>query len=194
MSELSKRLKGVKIETPRLWGRQPSILVSGNIPKPMHGMAPRVVLGAKWWNKTRKLAYRSTNFHCQACAVYKLDAPLRWLEGHELYSFDYLLGRMTYVRTVPLCHYCHNYVHSGRLQALLDQGKIPQSKYAAIIQHGDRVLAAARLRKPEPYSGPFADWGDWRLIVYGREYAGKFKSIEDWVAYHSKGNTPDVEA
>lgn len=142
----------------------------------MHGMAPRVVLGARWWDKTRKEAYKSTDYHCLTCGVFKTDAKGRkWLEGHEVYEIDFLLGRMTYLETVPLCHYCHNYCHPGRMKALLDSNGMTHAKYAAIVQHGEAVLKAAGL---EPREGPkivktYAEPEDWRLIIDGVEYARK---------------------
>lgn len=179
MTSLDASLKRLKI----VWEREPKILLSPNIPKPMHGMAPRVVLGRVWWDKTRKEAYKSTAYHCKTCGVHKFKAKGRkWLEGHELYEVDYLLGRMYYLKTVPLCHYCHNYIHSGRLAAMLEAGDIHQSKFVAIIQHGDRVLTRAGLagKIREEYSGPEADWEDWRLVVEGKEYLPKFKTFAQW--------------
>lgn len=187
MSELSKRLQKQLQEAAakRTWKLRPEILVGPNTPKPMHGVVPREILGTKWWNATRKAAYASTDQHCVACGLHKLVSKGRqWLEAHEVYEIDYLEGKMSYVETVPLCHYCHNYVHDGRLQALLDQGKIQHAKYVAIIQHGDRIIKAAGLVRAR-YSGPFADWSDWRLLLEGKEYPPKFKTFEDWIKAHS---------
>ena len=147
----------------------------------MHGMAPRVVFGQKWWDCTRREAYKSTLYHCKACGVSKFNAKGKtWLEGHEVYDVDYLLGRMTYIKTVPLCHYCHSYIHSGRLMASLEKGEIKASKFVAVRQHGDEVLRIAQLERPEPYSGPEADWADWRLVIGGVEYKGLYTSFEHW--------------
>lgn len=159
----------------KLWRRRPEILLLPPIPEPMHGMAPRVVLGPRWWNATRLAAYKSTNYHCLACGIFKTDARgRRWLEGHEVYEIDYLLGRMVYVETVPLCHYCHNFCHPSRMRALLEANGMTHAKYAAIVQHGEAVLRAANLNKPD-YSNPTtnADPEDWRLVVDGVEYARK---------------------
>lgn len=157
-------------------------MLCDNIPKPMHGMAPRVIFGQKWWNKVRQKAYKSTFFHCKACGVSKFNARGRtWLEAHEVYKIDYLLGRMTYIKTVPLCHYCHSYIHSGRLLASVESGEIKASKFVAIRQHGDDVLLMADL-KPHLWShdGPEAEWEDWRLVIDGKEYEGLYKSFEHW--------------
>lgn len=151
----------------------------------MHGLAPRIVLGAKWWNQTRQAAYRSTLWHCVACGVPNRIARFRqWLEGHELYEVDYPAGRLYYVETVPLCHCCHNYVHDGRLCSLLKKDQVSCQKYVAIIQHGDAVLAQAGLSKPEPYHGPFAEWSSWRLVLLGKKYPPIYKTYEEWERAH----------
>jgi len=170
--------------------RKPELLLCPNIPKPMHGLAPRVVLGQSWWDKTRKESYKSNYYHCLACGVHKLKARYRqWLEGHEVYETDYLLGRHYYVETVPLCHLCHNYVHSGRLEALREEGKITHAKYRAVIEHGDSVLHTAGLRAKQPYEGPTAEWGDWRLVVEVdgtmKEYKPLYNSFDEWRKAHT---------
>jgi hypothetical protein len=156
------------------------------IPKPMHGVAPREILGSKWWNETRQAAYRSTGYHCLACGIHKsLAAYRQWMEGHEWYEIDYRRGRMTYKECIPLCHFCHNYIHIGRLQALLEKGEIHQAKFVVILQHGDRVLREVGLVRNPPYDGPFAEWSDWRLVIDGREYPPKFKTFEAWQKHFS---------
>jgi hypothetical protein len=99
-----------------------------------------------------------------------------------MYDIDYLLGTAVYVETVPLCHYCHAYIHDGRLLSLLEEGKITQAKYVAVIQHGDDVLRQAGLLslRGRVYDGPIADWSDWRMIVQGKEYEPKFADIHAW--------------
>lgn len=169
--------KKLVIPRQKLWRKRPEILLGPPIPEPMHGMAPRVVLGASWWNKTRQEAYKSTAYHCVACGVFKTDAKgRRWLEAHEVYETDYLLGRMVYVEAVPLCHYCHNYCHPGRMRALLEKGEMTHAKYAAVVQYGEAVLRAAKLKLPDRNAlnckeTNYTEPDDWRLVIDGVEYA-----------------------
>lgn len=166
--------------------RRPEVLQCPQIPKPMHCVSPRAVLGSAWWNAERRAAYASTNYHCIACGVHKGKARFhQWLEGHELYFTDYHKGRLTYLETVPLCHACHNYIHRGRLQALLDEGQITGERFSIIVRHGDKALREAGLFKPDEYSGPIAKWADWRLVVGDKEYEPKFKSFEAWQRFFS---------
>lgn len=164
------------------WKRRPEVLLCPNVPKPLHGLAPRVVLGKDWWDVTRVAAYRSTLYHCIACGVHKSQAKEhKWLEGHETYHIDYLIGRMYYVETVPLCHYCHNYIHSGRMQSLVGAGLMDAGKYQHVINHGNKVIREAGLKHRAEYSGPEpADWADWRLVIDGQEYGPAFKSFAEW--------------
>lgn len=183
----SSKLRKAFDKKPKRWQVHPKLLLLQRVPKPMHGVAPRIIMGDVWWNKTRQSAYRSTAFHCQACGAYKFDARYRqWLEGHEVYEINRKAGRMTYTETVPLCHLCHLYIHRGRLDALAEKGQITHAKYIAAIQHGDRVLAQAKLSKPGVYKGPTAKWADWRLVFNGKEYPPKYKTEEDWRIVYEK--------
>ena len=179
---LAGKLREVLARKPtRRWVLQAELLCSGNIPQPIHGVSPRVVLGARWWEAMRQEVFRFTDYHCVTCGVHKSFTLLGLgLEGHEVYDIDYLLGRMVYIETVPLCRACHTYVHSGRLQALLEEGVISHARYVAIIQHGDCILHKHGLRRRE-YSGPMADWGDWRLVIGNREYPPKYPNFEAWL-------------
>ncbi len=155
----------------------------------MHGLAPRVLLGQEWWDATRQAAYRSTNFHCIACGVSKYDAvEFKHLEGHELYEIDYPAGRMTYIETVPLCHYCHSFIHTGHLLMLLQEGKITQEKYSAVLSHGLAVLKAAKLKSLGEYTGPIAPWGKWRLVIDGDKYPPIYKTHAAWLAAYQGGD------
>ena len=184
VDKVSDALKRAKRVT---WKLRPEILLCSNIPKPMHGVAPREVLGPIWWNAARKAAYKSTAYHCIACGVHKGSAAYRQqLDGHEVYEIDYLLGRMAYVEVVPLCYSCHNFIHSGRLQMLLDEGKITHERYASIVQHGNRVLRNAGLTPSVLYAGPVADWKNWRLVVNGKEYKPKFRTMKAWLKYFGR--------
>jgi len=158
VTEVSRERTGPK--RPRYKDRLPGLLAHPNLPKPMHGLNPRTVLGRGWWDKQRKAAYAEREFHCWACGVHKLDAEVKqWLEGHEEYDIDYQKGRMTFKRVVALCHLCHNFIHSGRLAALLDSGEITQKFFNQVMKHGLNVLAEADIM---PWSGTLE-----AAIMYG---------------------------
>lgn len=166
---------------------RPELLLHPNIPKPLHTIAPRTVLGDQWWQAERKAAYRKSLYHCQACGVWKHQAKFhRWLEAHETYDIDYAKGRMTYVETVALCNACHNYIHSGRLEMLLNTGKITHQRYVAVIQHGDEVLKDVKRDQHKWNEAKIASWSQWRLVVFGKSYKGRFKNYKEWESYHNE--------
>lgn len=168
---------------------RPEILLHPNIPKPLHGVNPRSIKGKEWWDIERQKAYASTDYHCLACGVYKSEADYhQWLEAHELYDYDYKKGRLTFIELVPLCHCCHNYIHSGRMQALVDKGEMEFDKMVFIRKRGDKIVKDNKLKRPKPPT-KCAEWSKWRLIFDGKEYAPKFKNYAEWLNhFHPGGN------
>lgn len=163
----------------------PELLTHPNIPKPLHGVNPRSVLGKDWWDEKRVAAYAENNFCCHACGTHKSKAKFhQWLEGHEAYIIDYPRGEIRLEKIVALCHSCHNYIHNGRLKHLLDKGDVTKEKYDAIMKHGDSLLKKAGLARRAGYDGEVADWNKWRLVIDDKKYKPKYNSYNEWlVAY-----------
>lgn len=165
---------------------RPELLLHPNIPKPLHGMSPRELLGDEWWDSARQWVYKNANYRCQCCDVPKEQALYhKWLEAHETYIYDYENGIATVSEIVALCHACHNYIHSGRLKMLADSGTIPYSKYTDIINRGDAILKNAGLTKPqEPKK--IAPWECWRIVIAGRIFPTRWASYEAWSNYYNR--------
>jgi hypothetical protein len=184
---------------------KPEILTHPHIPKPLHGIAPREIMGRKWWDNARKIAYTSTNYHCVACGVAKEKAKKhKWLEAHEFWKIDYQNGICEIISIEPLCHYCHNFIHSGRLSMIIDKEKSKQ-EVKEILEHGLKILSDANL-ECFPFTLELANelgcktfgvkpyllnlnknlqWGDWKLIWNGNEYKSKFKSEQEWRNFYT---------
>lgn len=193
---------------------EPHILLHPNIPKPLHGLNPRTIMGQEWWDAERQWAYASTGYTCLACGVAKKDAKFyRWLEAHEFYKFDYSIGLIEIEKIIPLCHSCHNYIHSGRLMKMLFKAEITEQKFWTIVKHGTEILSSVKLpnnpfmlsvlhqvdsafdspvwvrpllRLPInfPPRGENVDWADWRLKFNGRLYPPIHKSYEAWKKFY----------
>lgn len=158
----------------------PALLLMPNVPPPLHGIAPRVVMGDGWWDIQRKAAYAKANYKCDACGVPKEKAKFhKWLEAHEQYEIDFTKGRMTFLSLVALCHACHNYIHSGRLQLLLEQGEIDPTRVRAIMEHGDYLTTARGFVRPHVPT-LIAAWKDWRMVFNGKEYGPSTPNAEAW--------------
>jgi len=204
MSEYTPPRKGMvkgKIEEAKF--SNPIYLTHPNIPKPLHGMNPRTVLGQAWWNEKRKEAYAKNNYCCWACGISKYNAKYhQWLEGHESYQINYKKGEAKLEEIVALCSSCHNFIHSGRLYMMYLEGKYTKEKCLDILEHGFSILDNAGL---EPFggtvevwnilssdkraggselSGDFAEWDKWHIVINGKKYYSKFKDMNDWADHY----------
>lgn len=96
------------------------LLTMPNIPHPLHGLAPRTILGKSEWDKLRKRCYYEANYTCQACGK---DLHSGVAHAHEVYDINYYAGTSTFRRAVCLCPTCHVLgVHSGRALTLFKKG------------------------------------------------------------------------
>lgn len=93
------------------------LIAMPNIPRPLHGVNPRTLLGASTWNHMRKLCYAQANDTCEICG-YKPE-NLRHRHGHEVYEIDYAHGTAKFVKVFCLCSLCHlACIHTGRALTL----------------------------------------------------------------------------
>lgn len=173
---------------------RPDILCHPNIPKPMHGISPREIMGKQWWNEQRVKIYTLNNQCCFACGVHKYNAKdKKWLEAHEVYDINYTKGLMIFKEIVALCHYCHNFIHNGRLEVLKDKGQITESFYNKVIKHGRDIIKnnglVNKYKRRHPNDSDCATWEKWRMVFNGIRYKPKFKSFEEWMNHFN----PEVE-
>lgn len=184
---------------------KPTILTHPNIPKPLHGINPRSIMGQEWWDEQRQLAYAKYDFHCIACGVAKHEAKKhKWLEAHEFYEINYNTGVVEILSIEPLCHYCHNFIHSGRMAMIIGKEK-SEKEVKEILEHGFKILADNNLKcfkhtltlaeelnaktfGVKSYNIPKVniEWKNWKLIFNNQEFKSKFKSFEDWEEFYAK--------
>lgn len=163
---------------------RPELLLDSLIPPPLHGLAPRTVKGDKWWEEQRHAAMAKNLYKCWACNIPRTKAKKhKWLEGHESYNIDWKKGTCNLAEIVSLCHYCHNYIHQGRLRVLVECGRERQSFLDDVITHGDNLTA--HLKNPViPSPVNMAPWKEWVLIIDGTPYPSRFESAAVWEAYY----------
>lgn len=153
---------------------RPELLQHPPIPRPLHGIAPRTVLGPAWWKQEQKRAKAATKNHCLACGVHKSKAQgHKWMEAHECYLLKYFVGLMIYVETVPLCHYCHAFIHRGRSKRMMSV-----NKYQKILTHGKALLRKAGLKMPKKIK-IVRTWSEWSLMIHGQQYPGH-QTLKEW--------------
>lgn len=162
---------------------RPELLLHTLIPPPLHGLAPRTVKGDRWWEQARHAAMAKNLYKCWACNIPKTKAKkYKRLEGHEAYDIDWKKGTCTLVEIVSLCHYCHNYIHQGRLRALVEYGRESKEFLQDVIRHGDNLTAHLERPKP-PDILHMAPWDEWVMIIDATPYPSRFRSQDEWATY-----------
>lgn len=181
-------------------GTDPQILSQPNIPKPLHGVNPRSIMGQTAWNNVRMQVYDSFGGYCRSCGIHKSGAKFfPRLEAHEDYKIDYKYGIMKIHRIVPLCHQCHMFIHSGRLTALLYKKEIQSHYVKSIINHGfglakeygfkvfyvtellgDSIGIKCPVESWRPPRDIHIPWSEWRMEWNGTQYPPQHESFESW--------------
>lgn len=96
------------------------LIAMPNIPKPLHGVNPRTLLGSGTWNRMRKACYAAANDTCEICGA--KPENLRHRHGHEVYEISYSQGTAKFVRVFCVCSLCHlACIHTGRALTLWKQ-------------------------------------------------------------------------
>lgn len=88
------------------------ILTMPNVPKPLHSLAPRTIMGATAWKEAREACYEACNRHCEVCGA---ECGPGKMDAHELYDYDFEKCEARFNRLVGLCKSCHGIIHSGRM-------------------------------------------------------------------------------
>lgn len=195
------------LTTPKPIFHWPQLLQHPNIPKPLHGLNPRTILGEEWWDVTRQEVYTKNNYCCWACGVHKSDALYKpWIEAHECYQIDYMKGRAELKLVAGLCWFCHNYIHNGRLMSIESAGGVPKGTYEDVMKHGQRVINESKTWPSELdfllytieseltalVKDRFTpEWSDWRLVINGKEYPPIHKSYKEWARFYGELDDTD---
>lgn len=125
------------------------ILTMPNVPHPLHGLAPRTIMGKSTWDHVRKKCYFDANYKCEACGKELQNGEC---QAHELYTYDYLHGTAKFERCVCLCKTCHvRGIHSGRALTLFRKGSpiMPKSLLLEGAENLFRVLHEYNIKHPK---------------------------------------------
>ena len=190
---------------------RPELLQHPTIPKALHGISPRNIMGVIKWDDVRYETIHKQGDKCLACGSNE------FMECHESYSINYTTGEVKFVELVGLCSKCHKFIHSGLLKVLYKTGRITKEYYEKAMTHGLIVLANAEL---EPHVITFIDWlyhtenlsdtkiekqispnqykqlkeikntkvkwQDWHLLFEGKKYYSKFKNYKEWELFYRR--------
>jgi hypothetical protein len=154
MRDAETLLKLVSSEIPEFFPdfAQPELLSEMRVPLQLHGINPRTILGQVWWDIERKKAYQKYNRCCYACGTYHPESG--GLHAHESYDYKKREAKWTisftgyvYLKAiVALCIPCHNFIHNGRLCALVDEGKMNKQNAINTMLRGFNICRINNVR------------------------------------------------
>lgn len=94
------------------------VLGMPNVPSPLHGCAPRIIMGAAKWKLERVKCFMRADYKCEVCGR---GLSIKEAECHELYKVDYKNLYSKFDHYVCICKDCHKACHSGRMLSLFTQ-------------------------------------------------------------------------
>ena len=191
----------------------PKILLHPNIPKPLHGVNPRTLMGDRWWDTIRHQAYNQFNRRCHACGLYHSR-----LDAHESYEINYTSGRIELQYVVALCRKCHLFIHDGFVLSQYQAGIFTLEFYKSLLKHGHDLLRPwlkcysrdwngvdwkelgvptvpfqqkfpkVKIEGFDPIPNPIAPWEDWHLVIGDRIEYSPFRNIQHWKEHYANLN------
>lgn len=149
------------------------IIAMPNVPAPLHGQAPRTLLGKSTWDHMRKFCYYNANYKSQISGE-DLDGTTndKKCNAHELYSYDYVHGKAYFERAVCISPVEHNFIHSGRMLTMYKKGNplMPKKYLLKVVENGFRIIHD--WNKAHPKKRPlrvYATIADYALVPSLRE-------------------------
>lgn len=116
-----------------------ALLTMPNVPRPLHGLPPRKIMGRSTWDHVRKRCYFNAGYKCEICGA---DPPKGQLHSHELFSIDWKAGTSRFERCIAICKQDHDFIHSGRLVTLYKEGNLlyPKSYVLDTVEKGFKLI------------------------------------------------------
>ena len=164
-----------------------------NIPKPLHGVNPRTLLGSSTWNRLRKSCYFNAHDTCEICG--NKPENLRHRHGHEVYEIDYAHGTAKFVRVFCVCSLCHlACIHTGRALTMWKQKNplYPTEFLLEGAEHAFKIISEYNSDHPKADIRAYATFLDYlkydglkepmeKLIEkYGMKFYKEVEGMVDW--------------
>lgn len=151
------------------------VLGMPNIPKPLHSLAPRTVLGKHVWDQMRRATYAKADYVCEACGE-RCDKG--FMDAHELYDIDYEHANETFVRTIGLCRACHRLgIHTGRALTLYEKNSPLMSKDKLLFGAEHAFSTIAKWNKEHPDDEPIRVYSTWLSYLKNPTLADEMKDL-----------------
>ena len=172
------------------------LIAMPNIPRPLHGVNPRTILGGPTWNRMRRRCYAMAENTCEICGA--KPENLRHRHGHEVYEIDYLKGTAKFVKVFCICSLCHlGCIHTGRALTLWkkDNPLYPTEFLLEGAEHAFKIISEYNKDNPDADLRAYSTFLDYlkhdglkepmeKLIKkYKIKFYAETKDIADWSSW-----------
>lgn len=161
---------------------RPEILLQ-ELPKPLHTITPRFIMGGDKWSKAKRQAAASNNYCCWCCGVNINDTTPNRLEGSPIIHTEFE-WKIVYFRGVAaVCYKCNSFINLSSVRITEQKGLRESGFSQTIIHHGAALVNV--LQKIENINNAYAinDFKNWRYNFDGVEYSSRFDSNDDYNAF-----------
>lgn len=117
------------------------LLTMPNLPKPIHGLNPRTIMGDTAWEKMRKRSYYLAGYKSEISGV-SCPTPGS-MHAHEAYDINYVTGECKFRRIFAITPKEHIYfIHSGRALTLYKNHNplYPADALLAGVENGFKLI------------------------------------------------------
>ena len=115
----------------------------------VHEVEPREIMRGRDWNRLKKAAQERADHHCEICGRYvsHSKADHDWINAHKAYEIDKENHLYKLVGVYGICRQCHDFIHLGRLNALLQAGHATNEYYDDVIDRAEHLLSLVNMTK-----------------------------------------------
>jgi hypothetical protein len=160
---------------------KPELLLQ-ELPKPLHTITPRFILGNSEWKRLKQKASLDNNYCCWCCGVNVNDTTPQRLEGAPIFHVEYEY-KMVYFRGVAaVCYMCNQFLN---LRKVIDSA-VKHNNTETLFQirlHGDALVNVVDKLINIFNASQINDFQNWRYNFNGVEYFSPFKNVDEYNAF-----------
>ena len=168
---------------------KPEILLQ-ELPKPLHTITPRFILGGKEWRKLKNIAAAQNNFCCWGCGVNINETQtFKRLEGAPVFVVEEKYKIVYHRDVAALCYKCNSFLNISKVKSMEAQGLYEKGFSEEIVLHGSALVNVLEKIENINVMNSQNDFANWCYNFNGVEYFSRFNDVCEYNTFFKpKGN------